>query len=103
VVTGGGAKVEGLVEFIRDLFKVSVRIGHVGTGGFPITLPEELSSPEFSACFGCINWYKIIGGLETSEATMEPDKKHRKRISRKTENTKPKTLNKFVEFLKKLV
>ncbi|HPE67817.1 MAG TPA: cell division protein FtsA [Thermotogota bacterium] len=106
VITGGGANIEGLVEFLRDSFKVQVRIGHVGTGSMEIQTPDETRSPIFSACFGNLHWYQIFGGGDQAEALPVAERKERKRKKSTPKHPKkqgPSTFEKIVEFLKKLV
>lgn len=117
VITGAGSKIDGMVEFLRDAFKLPVRIGHAGTGGTDFQLPDELLDPTFSACAGNIYWFHTIGGLEaleghalssslsTSESEGKPSRKKKSRAVRKPAREKegPGTWNKIAEFLKKLV
>jgi cell division protein FtsA len=117
VITGAGARIEGMVEFLRDTFNVPVRIGHAGTGNTDISLPDELQDPTFSGCFGSVFWFNMIGGIESvqkssytsalssSEAggKSSPRKKSRSTVRTKTPKEGPGALNKLVEFLKKLV
>jgi len=106
-----------MVEFLRDAFKLPVRIGHAGTGGTDFQLPDELLDPTFSACAGNIYWFHTIGGLEaleghalssslsTSESEGKPSRKKKSRAVRRPAREKegPGTWNKIAEFLKKLV
>ncbi|HNR64043.1 MAG TPA: cell division FtsA domain-containing protein [Thermotogota bacterium] len=117
VITGAGSKIEGIVEFLRDTFKLPVRIGHAGTGGTDMQLPDELQDPTFSACAGNIYWVNAIGGLEALEGNSlssslsnsenggKPAGKKKNRANQRPRREKegPGTLNKIVEFLKKLV
>ncbi len=103
VITGGGAKIEGMIEFIREVFKVSVRIGHIGTGNFIPKSPDELEDPVFSGCFGNIYWYKLAGGLENIDTTQAPEKKRKRKVSHKVEKEGKGTFDKILNFLKKLV
>ncbi len=107
VITGGGARIDGMAEFIRDTFKLSVRVGHVGedTGSFEIAVPEELEDPIYSAALGSVYWYRFIGGSEVEdvEASTPKKKKKKKKVSVKEKPEGPGLMDKFLTFLKKLV
>lgn len=103
VITGGGAKIDGMVEFLRDAFKMPVRVGHAGTGNLEIQLPDELQDSTFSGCFGSIYWFNLIGGIESSQMTSGEEKRRKKKTQTKTTKETPRALNKLVDFLKKLV
>ncbi len=118
VLTGGGAKLEGIQEFTRDIFKLPVRSGNPGSGNFRVNAPEEpLQNPLFSGCFGSAYWYHLVGGSsdEDSFASEEHPKKKKaasKPVKEKPVKQKPggparkegpTVFEKIVEFLKKLV
>jgi len=103
VITGGGSKIEGMIEFIREVFKVSVRVGHIGTGSFVPKYPDDLEDAVFSGCFGNIYWYKLAGGFENVETVDKTDKKRKRRAAAKPEKQGNNTFDKILNFLKKLV
>ena len=51
VLTGGGARLKGLVEIAEDTFSLPVRIA--APRGLP-GLPEEFAQPEYSASVGLL-------------------------------------------------
>ncbi|MFW6263074.1 MAG: hypothetical protein ACOC34_03485, partial [Thermotogota bacterium] len=101
--TGGGSRIEGMSEFIRDVFKLSVRIGTVNTENMAADIPEEINGNTFSAALGSVYWYKFIGGGASEEAEVSPQKKKKKKVVNKKVKEGPGFMEKFAKFLKKLV
>ncbi len=105
VITGGGSRIEGMSEFIRDVFKLSVRVGVVNTENMAADIPEDINGNIFSAALGSVYWYKLIGGGETQEIEPSQTKKKKKKVVNKKVKVKegPGFMEKFAKFLKKLV
>jgi len=105
VITGGGSRIEGMTEFIRDAFNLSVRVGTVNAENMSAEIPEEIDVTSFSAALGSVFWYKFIGGGENEEIDTSPTKKKKKKVSNKKVKVKegPGVMEKFAKFLKKLV
>ncbi|MBI5732738.1 cell division protein FtsA [Candidatus Jorgensenbacteria bacterium] len=67
VVTGGGVKLAGITELVREELKLPVQIGFPNLQGIEITNPahqELLDDPEFATAVGLLLW----GSTEESRA-----------------------------------
>ncbi|MDN5360035.1 MAG: cell division protein FtsA [Thermotogaceae bacterium] len=103
VITGGGSRIEGMSEFIRDVFKLSVRVGTVNAENLTADIPEDINGNTFSAALGSVYWYKFIGGGETEAVEASQTKRKKKKVANKKVKEGPSFMEKFAKFLKKLV
>ncbi len=65
VLTGGGARLAGLVELAEHLFTLPVRLG-LPRG--PLSMPEELSQPEYATSVGLV----MYGARARRQAALRP-------------------------------
>lgn len=69
VVTGGGTKLAGMTELVKQELKLPVQIGFPNLSVFDILNPahrEMLDDPEFSAAAGLVLWGEAEGGKPVS-------------------------------------
>lgn len=62
ILTGGGSKLDGMVDYVKESLKLPVQIGHplLEISG----LVDKLDDPSYSACIGLMIW----GIFETAES-----------------------------------
>ncbi|HOO33190.1 MAG TPA: cell division FtsA domain-containing protein [Thermotogota bacterium] len=114
VVTGGGARIDGIIEFIRDTFNLSVRIGNVEDNDkFVIEAASDMDSCIYSAAIG--NLFIVSPELDEDyyyeedyyeEKTRRPiinRTKKKKEKEKDREKEGPSVMDKVANFLKKLV
>jgi cell division ATPase FtsA len=113
VITGGGASLDGIVEFIRDTFNLSVRIGNVEDNDkYVIDAPAGMDSSIYAAAVG--NFFIDSPNVDKDYYYDEDhyEEKSRKpiinRIKKKNkdkdrEKEGPSVMDKVANFLKKLV
>jgi cell division protein FtsA len=66
VITGGGVKLPGLAELVKQELKLAVQIGYPNIDAFEVSTPaykEMLDDPEFAGAVGLVLW----GGDETKK------------------------------------
>jgi cell division protein FtsA len=113
VVTGGGARIDGIIEFIRDTFNLSVRVGSVEDNDkYVVNAPSEMDSSLYSAAIGNLyiaspeidDYYDDVDYYEEKERRPIIKRTRKKKEKNKDrEKEGPSVMDKVANFLKKLV